>query len=149
MREKYSPTIKLYCMISNTDFVLKSMKYDLRKISFNFTSTTYTVCKQCRHWLFVYVTSGVSQCFEVELSSRPWDVWPSTIPQNTKAGGKQIFGKYLKCWKCSCISSNKVNWWIWIQHMIFLCNATNCQINNDDIHLQFYLLSIQWLDNLK
>jgi len=43
MREKYSPTIKLYCMISNTDFLLHSIKYNLRKISFNLTSTTYTV----------------------------------------------------------------------------------------------------------
>jgi len=33
-------------MISNTDFVLHSIKYDLRKISFNLTSTTYTV------WMF-------------------------------------------------------------------------------------------------
>jgi len=43
MREKYTPTIKSYCMITNTEMVLHSIKYYLRKISLNPTSTTYTV----------------------------------------------------------------------------------------------------------
>jgi len=43
MIEKYAPTINLYCMIRNTEIVLHSTKYDLRKISFNPTSTTFTV----------------------------------------------------------------------------------------------------------
>ena len=43
MREKYAPAIKLYCMITNTDMVLNSIKYNLQIIRFNPTSTTFTV----------------------------------------------------------------------------------------------------------
>jgi len=43
MREKYTPTLKLYCMIANTEMVVHSIKYDLRKISLYPASTTSTV----------------------------------------------------------------------------------------------------------
>ena len=50
MREKYAPTIKLYCMITNTEIVLHSVKYDLRRISFNRTYTTFTVWNRPVDW---------------------------------------------------------------------------------------------------
>ena len=35
MREKYTQTIKLYCLITNTKIVVHIMKYDLSKICCN------------------------------------------------------------------------------------------------------------------
>jgi len=53
---KYAPTSKLYCKKTNTDIVVHSMKYDLRKISFNLTSTTFTVHTariESGEWIFL------------------------------------------------------------------------------------------------
>jgi len=77
-----------------------------------------------------------------DLNQRPSDNGLGTLPLDHQGRWeKKFFDKYLKCWKLSGISFCKINWWILIQPIMFLGNASK-QPNIQRRHLLTILLLI-------